>query len=1725
MEMKANDSVSPAIRVFLSSTFADMQMERNYFNQVLAPKLSAVCADRGISFFAVDLRWGITQEDQISGKVVPLCLREIDRCRPYFIGILGERYGTVAEKFTSRQYEMIPWLKGHEGRSVTELEMLYGVLERESADCLFLLRDPALSREIFPKRESADREERLLLLKKEIREKLPDNTASYSSMEEFGDRILAAFHGWLDREFPKPEDVSESRLRFYRTELLRDFLPNREMEDFLNAYLKSSARPLLIYDAKMSGKSALLNAWEPAGARRVVVNCASDSRFVHWPQVALEIMRQAERTGTAGPGGLPQNAASAGRSGGSGIGTIGSTADMYGMSASQSLRSRKDEENFQRKFRSWLSAFQPDEETVIILNDLNLLENRQSRLLSWLPAVLPARVHLIASSNDADMAEDLKELGWNVSHMLGFGKEIGRQLLKNRLAVFGKGLSERQLALFSQSPILQEPGRVRQLTTFLNLNGSFENLDSFAENLSEIRDASAFLAYLYDYAMKGFSPVQARLFATLLGILTETSVPLRELECAEICADFLSFTRVDWSSVRIQLEMFFSVGSDLWIVRDRALREVCEKKAGEEQAADGVTTAGEAAGGDPAAKLQAALAHFFMGQLEKAAEESRQTSDGDDAAEEDTGIRTAGSGETGDGSDAGMHMEDGRTPVLAKAVLYHLERAGEWQELSDALCSLTIFRNLYQRDLSAIRSGWVQVLEHMDLPAVRRLYDLIDRIQAGHESDLEHKVRAAASLFVDLELAFDVTELKRRAGVVPGSELEVDWSRLSSPVRDLYDQAVMLQNHAQFREEYDLLKKALAAAEEAEDAGMAAGAGQTSAGGAESGPAAGKTSAGEAESRAALGETPSGEAESGAAAGQAPSGAVPGSGTGRPGAKAGFQNNYKNFSCKDLFAKNKNLSDNYFRKTQEVRRKPFAPMTLDPVGKMILQNRLAYAACAIGLPDAVTECDKAYRAALREGDFGEMLFCLLVRNRDRYNRKQYAEAAENFVKTENFALEHGSLREYAMCRNFRGMCAYHLDRYDESIRLLRSAIDIWKRVGLAAEAATVGINLSNAYYLKDDVQEAVNLLKEMLGLLDEAERLEETNTANNSMQMTQARRVRTRIEGNLAALEGRLKDMRDKEGSGQNQEAEQAAQSGQRKQSSQDLRIAAQLARVQKAREEKDEEFCLQSLIALANLYEEAFYSDKLADVIDEIMDLCLKRKNWGMLAQWYQRSQEALAKGHYFQRALDTEKKWKPVLKQQGVSLDEMSHKDERLDNLKLGDLQEALVLARAAKDAPAQRKILDQLAEEIRQSDPEKAADFYLQSEEVCRQIPGENGQDRLTMAIICLLEADRVRDPEWVQQLVGQVNSSVRQDLFGKWIAVRGLGDVSKGSAAELSVGDSVRSAAGMSAGGSARSSAVREGLHAIAELVSAKGSTVDGEEGSAGFCAEGSAVSGEGDDAGADHETAANLAAAAHFLRAIAGDAIRCGSGQDIARIGEVIAAHPDQEALIMMKEALSEAYVAFFTSEIGRLMQNFTGTEAEKNLKIAEEGIHFLNQAGDETAYALAGNLALIFRRRKDKEKTYRYHQLSMEGYREIGSVKDELIEMMNFSTACEEFGEMEKAAGILRDAVARAREHDEEGIEASLCGNLAKFLAKQGDPADAEEIMACFETEESYFRKTSEWNDLVISLANQALYYSDKPGKTELAMQKLQEANRIASDKGLSQFRRVLRAILNSMRV
>lgn len=115
------------VRVFISSTFRDMQAERDHLVRFVFPRLHEELLPRRIHLVDVDLRWGITSEQDVS----EVCREIIDECRPRFLCMLGGRYG---------------WVPPGKNRSITADEVHYGVLDRKLNDhgfAYFYFRDDA----------------------------------------------------------------------------------------------------------------------------------------------------------------------------------------------------------------------------------------------------------------------------------------------------------------------------------------------------------------------------------------------------------------------------------------------------------------------------------------------------------------------------------------------------------------------------------------------------------------------------------------------------------------------------------------------------------------------------------------------------------------------------------------------------------------------------------------------------------------------------------------------------------------------------------------------------------------------------------------------------------------------------------------------------------------------------------------------------------------------------------------------------------------------------------------------------------------------------------------------------------------------------------------------------------------------------------------------------------------------------------------------------------------------------------------------------------------------------------------------------------------------------------------------------------------------------------------------------------------------------------------------
>ena len=265
---------SRVIRVFLSSTFRDFAEERDLLVRKVFPELRRLCRERQVELVEVDLRWGITEAEAQQGKVLPICLGEIDRARPYFMGFIGDRYGWVPEgsQYPAGIVEREPWLKEHAGgKSVTELEMLHGVLNNPEMDgrAFFYFRDSNYSQAKGGDYRSEDTASaaKLEALKDHIRASKFPGVEDYANPQALADKVRADLLALIEKEYPAdevPDDLSLERMRHEAYSQARRglYIGGEQYFAQLDAALSAEdSRPILISGEAGLGKSALIGNW------------------------------------------------------------------------------------------------------------------------------------------------------------------------------------------------------------------------------------------------------------------------------------------------------------------------------------------------------------------------------------------------------------------------------------------------------------------------------------------------------------------------------------------------------------------------------------------------------------------------------------------------------------------------------------------------------------------------------------------------------------------------------------------------------------------------------------------------------------------------------------------------------------------------------------------------------------------------------------------------------------------------------------------------------------------------------------------------------------------------------------------------------------------------------------------------------------------------------------------------------------------------------------------------------------------------------------------------------------------------------------------------------------------------------------------------------------------------------------------------------------------------
>lgn len=464
------------IRLFISSTFRDLQDERDYLMKRTFPELRILAGERDVVLTELDLRWGITEDEVKNGKVVEICLREIEKSVPFFVGIIGNRYGwiprpdDIAPYFKEQFCPINNYLERH--LSVTEMEFQYGVLERsENMNAIFFIKDAKSSDDYI------DEPEKLHKLKNKVIQNRRYPVVFYNSIEDLSTHLKKYFINLLDTVFPsqnlsKLEKVRISQ-RYYLNQLCETYVPNELNYNAIDNWLfRSSSSHLVITGESGIGKSALIANW----AKRIQGDKSLKYEVIYY---------------FIGNGGSEGN---------------------YRQLIDIICKELLDKYNLTNLFEK-PSLFEEKEllalleyisinckrPLLIILDAINQLSNEDdARNLNWLPPI-SNNVKILLSTIETDTClEIFKNRDYSIFTLSPLNASERKQAIQKYLGLFSKRLTTNQLEMIVNFPLCKNTLILRSLLDELVYFGIYELLNFKIHSFVNLKEPEEFYSMLLE---------------------------------------------------------------------------------------------------------------------------------------------------------------------------------------------------------------------------------------------------------------------------------------------------------------------------------------------------------------------------------------------------------------------------------------------------------------------------------------------------------------------------------------------------------------------------------------------------------------------------------------------------------------------------------------------------------------------------------------------------------------------------------------------------------------------------------------------------------------------------------------------------------------------------------------------------------------------------------------------------------------------------------------------------------------------------------------------------------------------------------------------------------------------------------------------------------------------------------------------------------------------------
>jgi hypothetical protein len=541
--MAVDASRTRLLRLFVSSTFRDMQVERDILARLVIPRLRAALADRNIALQEVDLRWGITETMSRDGSALTVCLRELVDCFPLALGMIGRRAGWQPPRSVLDRFDPVFSKTVRPDAGMTEIEMRYALHlagQGSEQQLLVMIRSDRLSAETSPHEAewSAAQDFRDWIMNS-----LGIRAVQYDSFEIFEARVEEElnrlFASQAAGKNPRPIGLSA----------IPELARTKDLQALSRAV--SGRRPTLI-----TGKPGVGISWL---VRRWLNNCSGGLYIDGRDTMVLDLMGAME---AHAPGRDDNQAART-----LDVARLGDGARADHLTAALMARLTQLRDGRGIVFDHFEDGFAS--------------ETRAD--LAWIPTRLPSGCSIILVTRNERLLAQAVDLGWQVHVIDEIQANEAVTFAVEYFKTFSKHLSEHQTSMLEAAPWIGRVGSLGLALDELRRHGAIETLDRRLGELVECRNDVA----LVEEVVAGLRSAMPKNWSTAVDdTLFAIRVSLRGLEEAEIEAAVGALARGSaehverrplpahlWSAIRINLGSAFISRQTLFDVRGGAVLE------------------------------------------------------------------------------------------------------------------------------------------------------------------------------------------------------------------------------------------------------------------------------------------------------------------------------------------------------------------------------------------------------------------------------------------------------------------------------------------------------------------------------------------------------------------------------------------------------------------------------------------------------------------------------------------------------------------------------------------------------------------------------------------------------------------------------------------------------------------------------------------------------------------------------------------------------------------------------------------------------------------------------------------------------------------------------------------------------------------------------------------------------------------------------------------------